>query len=71
MYPFRRLHRSTAEHKLDLFEFSSISMAEAGATATKIVGRQIVYAGPRGIPFDNLKAKRGSTYANISHVPQV
>ena len=39
-----RLHRSAAEQKLDLFEFSSIFMAEAGATATKIVGCQIVYA---------------------------
>ena len=41
-----------AKQKLDLFEFASTSMAEAGATATKIVGCQIGYAGPLGTPFD-------------------
>src|SRR5216683_2148490 len=29
-------------------------MAEAGATATKIVGCQILYAGPLGTPFDRI-----------------
>jgi hypothetical protein len=33
-----------SKQKLDLFEFASTSMAEAGATTTKIVGRRIVYA---------------------------
>jgi hypothetical protein len=43
-----------AKQKLDLFEFASACMAEAGATATKIVGCQIVYAGPLGAPFDRI-----------------
>jgi hypothetical protein len=45
-----------AKQKLDLFEFASTStsMAKAGATATKIVGCQIVYAGPLGTPFDRI-----------------
>ncbi len=29
--PFRRLYRSVTKQKLDLFEFASTSMAEAGA----------------------------------------
>ena len=43
-----------AKQKLDLFEFASTSMAEAGATAAKIVGRQIVHVGPHGTPFDRI-----------------
>jgi hypothetical protein len=38
------------KQKLDLFESASTSMAEAGATATKIVGSQIVYADPLDSP---------------------
>jgi hypothetical protein len=43
-----------AKQKLDLFEFASASMAETGATATKIVRRQILYAGLLGTPFDRI-----------------
>jgi hypothetical protein len=43
-----------AKQKLDLFEFASTSMAEAGATAAKIVGGQIVYAGSLGAPFERI-----------------
>jgi hypothetical protein len=52
--PLRRLHPSVAKQELDLFEFASTSMAEAGATATKVVGGQIVYASPIGTPFDRI-----------------
>jgi hypothetical protein len=52
--PFRRLHRSVAKQKLDLFEFASTSMAEARATATKIMGREIVCASTLGAPFDRI-----------------
>jgi hypothetical protein len=41
-----------AKKKLNLFELASASMAETGATATKIVGRQIFYASLPGTPFD-------------------
>jgi hypothetical protein len=40
-----------AKQKLNLFQFASTTMAESGATATKIVGRQIVNAGLLGTPF--------------------
>jgi hypothetical protein len=36
-----------AKQKLDLFKFASTSMAEARATATKIVGCEIVDSGPQ------------------------
>ncbi len=36
--PLRCLHRSVAKQKLNLFEFASTTMAEPGASATKIVG---------------------------------
>jgi hypothetical protein len=42
--PFGRLHRSVTKEELNLFEFASGLMAEAGASATKIVGRQMVKA---------------------------
>jgi hypothetical protein len=37
------------EQKLNLFEFSSGLMAEPGASATKIVGRQMVNADSFGV----------------------
>jgi hypothetical protein len=42
-----------AEQKLDLFEFASTAMAEAGAAATKIVRCEILYAGSLGTPFSS------------------
>jgi hypothetical protein len=41
-----------AEQKLDLFEFGAPYVAEAGATATKVMRCQIVYADPLGTSFD-------------------
>jgi hypothetical protein len=43
-----------AEQKLGLFEFASTSVAETRATATKIVGCQIAYAGTLGTTFDRI-----------------
>jgi hypothetical protein len=63
--PFRRLHRSVAKQKLDLFEFPSKSIAETGATATKIVGYQIVYAGPLGIRHNTAHTRIGDTRRQI------
>jgi hypothetical protein len=40
-----------AQEKLNLFEFSPSAMAEAGACATKIVGREMVDADSFGILF--------------------
>jgi len=37
-----------AKQKLNLFQFASTTMAQAGASAAKIVGCQIVYAGLSG-----------------------
>jgi hypothetical protein len=43
--PLRGLHRSVAKEKLNLFQFASTTMAKARASAAKIVGCQIAYAG--------------------------
>ena len=48
------MHRSVAKQNLDLFEFASTAAAETRATATKIVGCQIIYAAPLGTPFDRI-----------------
>jgi hypothetical protein len=49
--PFRCLHRSVAKQKLDLFQFASRSVTQAGATAAKVVWGQIVYSGLLGAPL--------------------
>jgi hypothetical protein len=49
--PFRCLHRSVAKQKLNLFQFASTTVAQAGASAAKVVGCQIVYAGLSGAPL--------------------
>jgi len=41
-------------------------MAEAAATATKIVGCEIVYAGPLGTPFDRILDYVGCYASNLS-----
>ena len=41
---FRRLHRRVTKEKLNLFEFATSLMAQAGASATKIVRCQMVNA---------------------------
>ena len=40
-----------AKEKLNLLQFASTTMAEPGASAAKIVRRQIVYAGVSGAPL--------------------
>jgi hypothetical protein len=47
--PYGRLHRRVTEEKLDLFEFATGLMAEAGARATKIAGCQMVNAESFGV----------------------
>jgi hypothetical protein len=42
------------KEKLNLFEFASNAMAKASASATKIVGCQMVKADLPGIPFDRI-----------------
>jgi hypothetical protein len=44
-----------AEKKLNLFEFASSAMAEAGASATKIVGCEMIKADLLGIPWLSLQ----------------
>lgn len=47
--PFGRLHGTVIKEKLNLFEFASGVMAEAGAGATKIVGCQMINADSFGV----------------------
>lgn len=42
------------KQKPNLFEFAATIMAESGTGATKIVGRQIGYAGLSGTPLDGI-----------------
>jgi hypothetical protein len=49
--PVGCLDRSVAKQKLNLFEFASTTMTQAGAGAAQIVGCQIVYAGLSGAPL--------------------
>jgi hypothetical protein len=48
--PLRGLHRSVIEEKLNLFQFASTTIAQARASAAKIVGCQIAYADPLDSP---------------------
>jgi hypothetical protein len=48
---FGRLHRRVTKEKLKLFELASCALAEAGATATKIVWCQIFDSGSPGTSF--------------------
>jgi hypothetical protein len=52
--PFGRLHRRMTKEKLNLFEFASGLMAEAGASATKIVGCQMVNADSFGVSLHGI-----------------
>jgi hypothetical protein len=52
--PFRCLNTGVAKQKLNLFEFASTTMAQAGAGAAQIVGCQIVYTGLYGTPLDSV-----------------
>jgi hypothetical protein len=48
---FRRLHGRVTKEKLNLLKFPSSAMTEAGAGATKIVGRETVNADSLTILF--------------------
>lgn len=52
--PLRCLHRSVAKQKLNLFHFASTTMTQAGASAAKIMGCQIVYTGLFGAPLHRI-----------------
>ncbi len=67
--PLRCLHRSVAKQKLNLFQFASTTMAEPGASATKIVRRQIVYAGPPRTPFHRIPDYVGCYASFLSRSP--
>jgi hypothetical protein len=49
--PFGRLHRRVAKQELNLFELASGLMAEAGTSATKIAGCEVVKADLLGVAF--------------------
>jgi len=51
---FGRLHGGVTKEKLNLFEFPSSTMTEAGAGATKIVGRETFNADSLGILFHRI-----------------
>ena len=51
---FCRLHGRMAQKELDLFEFSSCLMAEASASAAKIVGCQMVNADSFGVSLHGI-----------------
>ena len=50
----RCLDRRVSKQELNLFELAAAIMAESGTGATKIVRRQIGYAGLPGTPFDRI-----------------
>ena len=66
----RCLDRSVPEQKPNLFEFAAAIMAESGAGATKIVGRQISYAGLPGAPLDRIPDHVccNASFLSLSHL---
>src|SRR6516225_9295385 len=50
----RRLDSSVPKQEPNVFEFAAAFMAEPGTGATKIVGRQIGYAGLMGTALDRV-----------------
>ena len=58
------LDRSVAKQKLNLFQFASTTMAEPSASATKIVGGQMVYAGPPAHRFTAYQTTLAVTQAS-------
>jgi len=60
---FRRLYRSVAKQKLDLFQLASRAVAKPGASAAKVVWRQIAYAIVTRFPrFSQHPSKPQGTY---------
>jgi hypothetical protein len=64
-----RLHRSVPKQEPNLFEFAAAIVAEPGTGATKIVGRQIGYAGLMGTPLDRVPDNVGchDGFLSLSH----
>ncbi len=56
-----------AKEKLNLFQFASTTMAQARASAAKIVGCQIVYAGLPGAPLHRVPDYVGCHASFLSH----
>ena len=58
-----------AKQKLNLFEFAAATMAEAGASATKIVGCQVGYAGLTGASLHRIPDYVGCHASFLSRSP--
>jgi hypothetical protein len=58
--PFRCLHGGVAKQKLNLFQFSSPTMAQAGASATKVMRCKIGYASLTGTSLHRIPNNIGS-----------
>jgi hypothetical protein len=58
-----------AKEKLNLFQFPSTTMAKTRASAAKIVGCQIVYAGLPGAPLHRVPDYVGCHASFLSHSP--
>jgi hypothetical protein len=58
-----------AKEKLNLFQFASTTMAQARASAAKIVGGQIAYAGLPGAPFHRVPDYVSCHASFLSHSP--
>src|SRR5258706_16475300 len=67
--PLRGLHRSVTEEKLNLFQFASTTMAQARASAAKIVGCQIAYAGLPGASLHRVPDYVSCHASFLSHSP--
>jgi hypothetical protein len=65
--PFRCLHGGVAKQKLNLFQFATTTMAQARASAAKIVGCQIAYAGLPGAPLHRVPDYIGCHASFLSH----
>src|SRR5258708_25927199 len=65
----RGLHRSVTEEKLNLFQFASTTMAQARASAAKIVGGQIAYAGLPGASLHRVPDYVSCHASFLSHSP--
>jgi len=49
--PFRCLHRGVAKQKLNLFQFASGAVAQAGASAAEAMWCEMIYAGLFSAPL--------------------
>jgi len=67
--PFRCLHGGVAKQKLNLFQFSSTTMAQAGASATKVMSCKIGYASVTGTSLHRIPNNIGSHTGFLSRSP--